>query len=82
LIFFAYRLWIYIKQNKYIKAALEGINAVSAGLVLGVSLYLANSIELNFINAMVVIGTLVLLISEKIPTILILAFGLGLGYIF
>lgn len=79
LIFFVYRFWVHLKKNKFIKAALEGINAVSSGLVVGVSLYLFSTLDLNIVNISVVIATFLLLLTDKIPTIFILLLGIILG---
>ncbi len=81
LIFFVYRMWGELKKNRFIKAALEGINAVSSGLVVGVSIFLFDNVEHNYINLLLICGTFVALISGKIPSIAIIALGMFLGYI-
>lgn len=82
LIFFVYRLWNELKKYRAIKASLEGINSVSAGLVLAVAFFLFDTIELNYLNGIVMLGTFIALMSEKISPTIIIVVGLCLGYLF
>lgn len=81
LIFFVYRFWDTLKKNRFIKAATEGIVAVSAGLVVGISLFLFTTIEFNFTNAAVVVVTFVCLLSERIPSLVLILTAMALGYV-
>lgn len=80
LIFFIYRLWDELKKYRAIKASLEGINSVSAGLVLAVAFFLFDTISLNYLNGFVMLGTFIALMSEKISPTIIIIIGLSLGY--
>ncbi len=82
LIFFIYRLWDELKKYRAIKASLEGINSVSAGLVLAVAFFLFDTIELNQLNGLVMLGTFIALMSERISPTIIIILGLSLGYFF
>lgn len=81
LIFFVYRIWGELKKNRYIKAALEGINAVSSGLVVGVSIYLFSNLTYNYINLILVFGTFLALMSNRIPSLAIIIVGIVLAYL-
>jgi chromate transporter len=81
LIFFVYGFWNELKKNRFIKAALEGINAVSSGLVVGVSIFLFDNLEHSNINLLLIAVTFVALLSEKVPSIAIIGIGMFLGYI-
>jgi len=82
LIFFVYTMWNELKKNRFLKAALEGINAVSSGLVVGVAIFLFDNMAFNNVNLLLTVGTFVALLSEKIPSIAIIAIGMCLGYLF
>ncbi len=81
LIFFVYRIWNELKKNRFIKSALEGINAVSSGLVVGVSIFLFDNVEHNYVNLLLMSVTFVALLSEKVPSVVIIVLGMLLGYI-
>ncbi|TAG51473.1 MAG: hypothetical protein EAZ27_13605 [Cytophagales bacterium] len=73
-------LWDELKKYRAIKASLEGINSVSAGLVLAVAFFLFDTISLNYLNGFVMLGTFIALMSEKISPTIIIIIGLSLGY--
>lgn len=81
MIFFVFGFWNGLKKNRVVKAALEGINAVSSGLVVGVAIYLFDNVEHNYINLLLIGGSFVALMTERVPSILIISFGMALGYI-
>ncbi|MFN0047910.1 MAG: chromate efflux transporter [Cytophagales bacterium] len=81
LIFFVYRIWGELKKNRFIKAALEGINAVSSGLVVGVAIFLFDNLEHSSVNLILISLTFIALLSEKVPSIAIIAIGMLLGYV-
>jgi len=82
LIFFVIRFWDDLKKYRVVKASLEGINAVSAGLVIAATLILIEPIDPNFINYFLMLGTTILLFFTRIPTPYIILTGLILGFIF
>lgn len=82
LIFFVYRIWNGLKKYRFIKASLEGINAVSSGLVIGVAILLFDTIDTNMVNSLVMIITFAALLSNKIPSPVIILCGLLAGFVF
>ena len=87
LIFFLIPIWEKLKENRVMKASLEGINAASAGLVTATGLTLFWPIlDLSGVAAastiFVILATIVILILTKIPPAYILLMGLIAGFIF
>jgi chromate transporter len=67
LIFFVYPIWNQVKDFSPVKNAIEGINATSAGLVIASAYLLFQPVEVTEMNMMVLIGTLFVLLTTKIP---------------
>ena len=69
-----------MKNFSPVKNAIEGINATSAGLVVASAFLLFQPLEINEMNMLVLLTTLFLLLSTKIPypVIVILCVGLGI----
>ncbi|MDN5215980.1 chromate efflux transporter [Fulvivirgaceae bacterium BMA12] len=82
LIFFIIRFWGNLKKYRIVKASLEGINAVSSGMVIAAAFLLFKPIDLNIINLLMVFGTFNLLMFTKIPAPFIILAGLGAGFLF
>lgn len=82
LIFFVYRFWGQLKKFRGVKASLEGINAVSCGLVATAALLLLKPMEISSLNLLFVLGTFLLLYFTRIPGYVIVLAGLlaGLGF--
>ena len=82
LIFFIYPMWDQIKFFSPVKNAIEGINATSAGLVFASAYLLFQPLEVNEMNMMVLLGTLLILLTTKIPNpvIVLLCIFAGLLY--
>jgi chromate transporter len=82
LIFFVYRFWNRLKRFRIVRASLEGINAVSCGLVAAAALVLIRPMELEPSNVLFIIGTFLTLYFTKVPGYAIVAAGLatGLGF--
>jgi len=80
LIYFAYPIWESLKKIKGIKIALKGVSAVAAGLILASGITLLQTNDLTLINLFVTLGTIVLLMTKKIPAPLIVLATLLLGY--
>lgn len=78
-IFFAIRFWESLKKYRVVKASLEGINAVSSGMVMAATFLLFGSIEASFINYILMIGTACVIFFTKIPTPFIILGGLLVG---
>lgn len=67
LIFFIYPIWTQIKNFSPVRNAIEGINATSAGLVLASAYLLFVPVEITEMNMLVLLGTLFLLLTTKLP---------------
>lgn len=67
LIFFIYPIWAQVKNYSPIKHAVEGINATSAGLVVASAYLLFKPVEINEANMLVLLGTLFLLLTTRLP---------------
>lgn len=82
LIFFVYRFWDRLKRFRIVRASLEGINAVSCGLVAAAALVLIRPMELEPSNVLFIIGTFVTLYFTRVPGYAIVAAGLVSGLVF
>jgi chromate transporter len=82
LIFFVYPIWNQIKDYAPINNAVEGINAISAGLVVVSAYLLFLPVEVNKENMLVLLTTLFLLLSTKVPSPIIVLGCLIGGYFF
>ncbi|MCG9881039.1 MAG: chromate efflux transporter [Bacteroidia bacterium] len=82
LIFFVYPIWNQIKKFAPIYNAIEGINVIAAGFVVVSAYLLFLPVELNEENMLVLLGTLFLLLSTKVPTPLIVLGCILGGYFF
>ena len=86
LIFFLIRIWDKLKQNRVVKASLEGINAASAGVVTATGLTLFWPImdqptTIAATNIIIIVSTIGILIFTKIPPPYIILTGLLAGFI-
>ena len=67
LIFFLIRIWDQLKQYRVMKASLEGINAVSAGLVCAAAVLLWHPLPASPLNVGLVVATFLALLSARVP---------------
>lgn len=67
LIFFLIRIWDQLKQYRVVKASLEGINAVSAGLVCAAAVLLWHPLPASPLNVGLVVATFLALLSDRVP---------------
>ena len=79
LIFFTIRFWENLKKYRIVKASLEGINAVSSGMVVAATFLMFGTIDASPINYLLMIGTASLIFFTKIPTPFIIIAGLLVG---
>ena len=79
LIFFVIRFWSSLKRYRMVKASLEGINAVSSGLVISTAIAMFYQVQPNPLNYIIVVGTLLLLLWDVIPSPYIILSGLLAG---
>ncbi len=79
MIFFLYPIWDEMKKMPLVRKAIDGITAVSAGLVLAAACLLFQGIEYEWMNLMVFLVTLGLVLFTRIPSPLIVAGTVILG---
>ena len=82
LIFFIIRFWAELKKFRIIKASLEGINAVSSGMVCAAAILLYQPIDSTLINFFLVVATFALLLWTKTPPYVLILTGIVAGVIF
>ncbi len=82
LIFFVIRFWDQLKKYRPIRAALEGINAVSCGMLIAAAYLLFEPLEANSINIVFILATYILLQFTKVSSPVIIAGGVILGIIY
>jgi chromate transporter len=82
LIFFVIRFWDQLKKYRPVRAALEGINAVSCGMLISAAYLLFEPLEANVINIFFILGTYMILQFTKISSPAIIAGGIILGIIY
>jgi chromate transporter len=80
-IFFVYPIWDQVKHFSPVKNAIEGINAASAGLVLSSAWLLFKPVEINEMNMTVLLATLFLLLTTKIPYPIIVLLCILAGFV-
>lgn len=80
-IFFVSRFWEDLKKYRMVKASLEGINAVSSGMVIAAAFILFEPISPTMLNYALLLGTMCLMFFTRIPTPVIILVGLVTGII-
>ena len=71
LIFFVIRFWDQLKLYRPVRAALEGINAVSCGMLIAAAYLLFEPLEANALHIVFILGTYFLLQFTKISSCLL-----------
>lgn len=79
LIFFVIRFWDQLKLYRPVRAALEGINAVSCGMLIAAAYLLFEPLEASGLNIFFILGTYSLLQFTKISSPWIILGGVILG---
>jgi chromate transporter len=79
LIFFVIRFWDQLKLYRPVRAALEGVNAVSCGMLIAAAYLLFEPLEANTLNIFFILGTYSLLQFSKISSPAIIVSGIILG---
>ncbi len=82
LIYFIYPVWENLKKIKGIKVSLKGINAVAGGLISISAVILMQKSGFALDNLLVVLLTVVLLLTRKIPAPLIVVMSIAAGVVF
>ena len=81
LIFFVIRFWENLKKYRIVKASMEGIHAVSSGMVIAATFLIYEPMDHILLNYFVMLGTVLTLYFTKIPTPIIIVVGLILGLV-
>lgn len=81
LIFFVSRFWESLKKFRVIKASLEGINAVSCGMVIAAAFLLMKPMEDTLLNYGIIIASFGILYFTKIKAPWLILTGLILGFV-
>jgi chromate transporter len=79
LIFFVIRFWDQLKLYRPVRAALEGVNAVSCGMLIAAAYLLFEPLEANALHIIFILGTYALLQFSKVPSPVIILAGIILG---
>ena len=79
LIFFIIRFWEQLKKYRIVKASLEGITAVSAGMVIAAAFLLFMPMDQKPINFILMFGTIGMMHFTKVPMPIIIFLGLIFG---
>ncbi|EJF10912.1 chromate efflux transporter [Pontibacter sp. BAB1700] len=82
LIFFVIRFWDDLKKYRVVRASLEGISAVSSGMVVAAAVMLYRPIDNTPLNFGIVVATFCLLLFTRIPAPILILVGFALGFIF
>ncbi|MBN7814079.1 chromate efflux transporter [Algoriphagus pacificus] len=82
LIFFVIRFWDQLKVYRPVRAALEGINAVSCGMLIAAAYLLFEPLEANGMNIFFILATYSMLQFTKISSPAIIAGGVTLGILY
>lgn len=82
LIFFIYPFWQYLKNYRFIRRSLYGINAAATGLVLSAALVMYDNMAFSWFSPIVIIFTFCALQFTRIPAPVLVLIGLGLGFLF
>ncbi|MBN2879115.1 MAG: chromate efflux transporter [Clostridia bacterium] len=81
LIYFVYPVWENLKKIKGIKISLKGITAVAGGLISVAAIILMQKSGFSIDNLVVVLITVILLLTKKVPAPLIVLAAIGAGFI-
>ncbi len=82
ILFFVLRFWEQLKLYRSVRASLEGINAVSAGMVVAAAFVISEPIEMSLMNMGTILTTFLALMFTKIPPPILILLGIIGGIIF
>jgi chromate transporter len=82
LIYFLIRFWDGLKQYRVIRASIEGITAASTGLALTTTVLLAQPLEFNVLNVIIILLTFTTLFFIRALAPVLIILGLIAGLIF
>lgn len=78
---FLIRFWDQLKKIRAIKASLEGITAVSSGMVVAAIFLLFEPVQSTILNFSLIIATVAILLFTKIPAPYVVLIGLVAGFL-
>lgn len=81
LIYFVYPIWENLKKIKGIRIAMTGVGAIAGGLILSAGVTLFNDSGFTLINTFVIVVTILILLTKKIPAPLIVLLAIIFGLI-
>lgn len=81
LIYFVYPIWENLKKIKGIRIAMTGVSAIAAGLILSAGITLFSDSGVTLINSFVIVLTILILLTKKIPAPLLVLLAIGFGVI-
>lgn len=79
LIFFVIRFWDQLKKYRPVRAALEGINAVSCGMLIAAAYLLFEPLDANLFNILAIVFTYLLLQFSRLASPVIIVIGILAG---
>jgi len=79
LIFFVIRFWEELKKYRIIRASIDGVSAVSSGMILAATFLLFLPLQSEPINYVIMPATFLILAFTKIPTPILILVGLVAG---
>lgn len=79
MIFFVIKFWTQLKQYRAVRASLEGVNASSTGLTVAAGISLFEPMSHSTLPLITVIATFLILLSNRVPSYLIILIGLAMG---
>lgn len=82
ILFFVLKFWEQLKLYRSVRASLEGINAVSAGMVVAAAFVISEPIEMSLMNVGTILTTFLALMFTKIPPPILILLGIVGGIIF
>ena len=82
LIYFVYPIWENLKKIKGIKVSLKGINAVAGGLIFIAAVILMQRSGFQIENLIVMVISIMVLISKRIPAPILVLATLLAGFVF
>lgn len=82
LIYFVYPLWEELKAVKSIKISLRGINAVAGGMISSAALIILRNAGLSISNTIILILTIIILATKRIPAPLVVLGVIIAGILF
>lgn len=81
LVYFVYPIWEKVKAIKGFKIALKGVTAVASGLIVTAAIILMENSGFDISNIIVMLTTIALLLTKKIPAPIIVLLSIIIGFV-